>query len=154
LDLAVFGARAAVALVAVPRPGPAAARGLGLGLLVAGALVGGALLGVLVAVAAAAAAAATVPAPAGRRLGLLLLGARGGRLLPALLDEDGVDEIGLAQPAEAVHAELVGDQVQVGQRALLQRGAVQYGSHAGPLDSVGRRPAALCAAVGNPSRSG
>ena len=43
---------------------------------------------------------------------------------------------GLAQAAEAVDAELVGDQVEVGERALLERVAVQYGRHVVLLGSV------------------
>ena len=40
-----------------------------------------------------------------------------------------LDQLGLAQAAEAVDAELVGEQVKVGERALLQLGAVQYCGH-------------------------
>ena len=43
--------------------------------------------------------------------------------------DDRVDQFGLAQPAEAVDTELVGEQVQIGEWALLQRGAVQNGGH-------------------------
>ena len=74
--------------------------------------------------------------PASPRLG------RGRRVVAGLAGEDRVDQVGLAQAAEAVDAELVGEQVQVGERALLQRGAVQDGGHGGLLryGSVGARP--------------
>ena len=101
--------------------------------------------GIAVRLLVAAAAAAAAPAAAAA-LGRVLVvakpaarGLRDGR--PAsgsaatssasrrLAREDGVDELGLAQAAEAVDAELVGEQVQVGERALLQGGAVQDGGH-------------------------
>ena len=78
-------------------------------------------------------AGASSPA-AGVSSSALLGGGRGGG--PALdvaprrrrgLSEDRVDQLGLAQPAEALEAELVGDRVQVGERAGLQLGAVEYG---------------------------
>ena len=67
-------------------------------------------------------AARLVDSSAGSALGLRLGGAGA---VPGLAGEDRVDEVGLAQPAEAVDAELVGEQVQVGERALLERVAVQ-----------------------------
>jgi hypothetical protein len=40
--------------------------------------------------------------------------------------EDRVDQLSLAQPAKSFEAELVGDRVQVGQRTVLESGAVEY----------------------------
>ena len=54
----------------------------------------------------------------------LRVGVRLGRA--GLTGDDGVDQLGLAQAAEAVDPELVGQQVQVGERALLQLGAVEH----------------------------
>jgi hypothetical protein len=73
------------------------------------------------------------------RRGLRLhLGLGLGRCRPVagLARDDRVDQVLLAQPAEAVDAELVGDQVEVGERALLERVAVQYGRHVVLLESV------------------
>ncbi len=53
------------------------------------------------------------------------LGRRSDDLFAGLAREDGVDQVILAQTAEAVDAELVGEQVQVRERALLQGGAFQ-----------------------------
>ncbi len=108
------------------------------------------------AVVLVAAAATPATAPAAGALGLIVAVALGGRgslddlgLLGGLIHlggtglalEDRVHELGLAQTAEAVHTELVGEQVQVGQRALLQSGAIQDGRHYGLLEqSVGVRP--------------
>ena len=68
--------------------------------------------------------AASAGARRSARLGARRLGARrlGGRLV-----EDRVDQLGLAKPPEALEAELVGDRVQVGERACLQLGALEYG---------------------------
>ena len=79
------------------------------------------------------AAAAAAPAPAaGRRLlvvvataGVAALGA--GEVVAGLLGEDRVDQIVLAKTAEAVDAELVGEQVEIGERGLRERGAIKYG---------------------------
>ena len=112
--------------------------------LVGGVLVGRAVLGL----GAAAAAAAAAPAARLRRLlgvglglglglgglglGLGLLG--GGAVAVArLAGDDGVDQVIAAQAAIAVDPELVGQQVKVGERALLQLGAVKYGRHVRPL---------------------
>ena len=58
--------------------------------------------------------------------------------------EDAVDEVGLAQPAEAVDAELRGDDVQVCERARLEGVAMQNG-HVSSLSMV---------SVGNPTALG
>src|SRR6185437_5526612 len=86
---------------------------------------GGRPLAILVAPAGTAATAAAT-APAATRLVVVAA------LLRALLGfglgnrgDDRVDQLGLAQAAEAVDAELVGEQVQIGEWALLQSGAVQ-----------------------------
>ena len=69
------------------------------------------------------------------RVGLGLLGLLGrSAVLARLLGDDRVDQVGLAQAAEAVDAELVGDQVKVGERAALERVAVQDGRHGTPWD--------------------
>jgi hypothetical protein len=93
-------------------------------------------LAVLVAPAGTAATAAPA-APAATRLVVVAallrallglgLGDRGDRGdgLIGLPGDDRVDQLGLAQAAEAVDAELVGEQVQIGEWALLQSGAVQ-----------------------------
>src|SRR5215212_824241 len=57
-----------------------------------------------------------------------------------LAGDDRVDQLRLAQAAKAVDAELVGDQVEVGERALVERVAVEHGSHAGLLRFVGWQP--------------
>ena len=49
---------------------------------------------------------------------------------PPPCDDDRVDQLGLAQPAKAVEPELGGDGVEIGERAGLERGAVEHG-HAG-----------------------
>ncbi|MEZ5120831.1 MAG: hypothetical protein R2736_04525 [Solirubrobacterales bacterium] len=41
--------------------------------------------------------------------------------------DDRVDQRGLAQATEAVDAQLASDRVQVGERALLESGAVEHG---------------------------
>jgi hypothetical protein len=58
--------------------------------------------------------------------------------------KDGVDQIRLAQAPEAVEPHLIGDRVQVRQRARLQLGALKY-SHVSSPDSElgGWRPLAL-----------
>jgi hypothetical protein len=56
----------------------------------------------------------------------------------ALALEDGVDEIALAQLAEAVDGQLLGQLVQVGERGVLQRGAGQDGHVAFSSGSFGR----------------
>ena len=69
----------------------------------------------------------------GLSLGLGLHIGLGGLPAVALLaGEDGVHEVGLAETAEAVEAELRGDGVEVGKRAGLQGGAIEHG-HAGPF---------------------
>ena len=40
--------------------------------------------------------------------------------------EDRVDEVGLAQAAKTVEPKLIGDRMQVGERAGLQLGALEY----------------------------
>ena len=62
--------------------------------------------------------------------------------------EDRVNQVGLAQPAITFEAELVGDRVQIGQRAGLELGAVEYGHVITLLPRVwgrlgGWRPVAL-----------
>jgi len=42
------------------------------------------------------------------------------------LAEDCADQLRLAQTPEAIEAELIGDRVQISQRARLQLGAVEY----------------------------
>ncbi len=42
------------------------------------------------------------------------------------LAQDRVDQIGLAQTPEALKSDLVGNQVQIGERACLQLGAVEH----------------------------
>ena len=89
----------------------------------------------------------SAPPVGSARLGLA------GRLGAGLAGDDGVDQLLLAQTAESVDAELVGEQVKVGERALLQLGPVQDCGHGcAPLGKsvVGWHPAALCAAAGNP----
>src|SRR5439155_20956889 len=114
--------------------------GLGLGLGLPLALVG---------VTARTPAPATAPTAA-RALGGL--GVRSGVLdcagavLAALAGEDRVDEVGLAQPAVAVDAELGGERVQVGERAVLEAAAIQDG-HDGLLPWLvgGLRPRGVAA---------
>ncbi len=79
----------------------------------------GAVIGVRIGARQAPAARRPRPRARARRL----------RSRATLAREDGLDEIGLAQAAEAVDPELVGEQVQIGERALLQGGAVQDGRH-------------------------
>src|SRR6185437_127515 len=89
---------------------------------------GGRPLAILVAPAGTAATAAAT-APAETRLVVVAallrallgfgLGNRGDGLI-RLPGDDRVDQLGLAQAAEAVDAELVGEQVQIGEWALLQ----------------------------------
>ena len=101
-----------------------------------GGLVGRLVVAAIVLVVAAVAragAAAAAPAPAaGRRLfvvvataGVAALGA--GEVVAGLLGEDRVDQVVLAKTAEAVDAELVGEQVEIGERGLRERGAIKYG---------------------------
>ena len=124
LDLLVLG-RLVVLLLGRLRA--AAATGGLVGRLVVAAIV------VVVAAVARAGAAAAAPAPAaGRRLlvvvataGVAALGA--GEVVAGLLGEDRVDQIVLAKTAEAVDAELVGEQVEIGKRGLRERGAIKYG---------------------------
>ena len=77
----------------------------------------------------------------------------GAGLLAALAGEDRVDQVVLAQAAEVLDPELAGEQVEVGERALLEPGAVKHGGHVVPFlrMSVGGHRAALCAAAGNRS---
>ena len=117
-------------------------------------LLGVPLVGVLGRSASRAASAnARTPAPfvGGRRLlGVPFLGVRTGgattigrsrRGAPrgGGFAEDRVDQIGLAQPAKPFEAELVGDRVQVGQRAGLQLGAVEYCHVYSPSHTCGGR---------------
>ena len=123
---------------------------LGLGLVVLAVRDG--LVGGLAAPAAAAAAAR-----AGLGLGGDLVdGLLGDRLgvVAALVGDDPVDEVGLAQTAEAVEAELRGDRVQIGEGARLQGGAGQHGHEASSYVasvSVGIR-FRVVAAAGDPVR--
>jgi hypothetical protein len=75
-------------------------------------------------------AAAAVLVARLRELALQVVGDRNRfgrlRLGPALPGEDGVNEGLAAQPAKAVDAQLRGDLVQVCERALGQRGTVEY----------------------------
>ena len=64
--------------------------------------------------------------------------------------EDRVDQLALAQPPEAVEAELVGDRMQVGERAGLQLGALEYCHRASLLGRMGA--ARLAAARRNGAR--
>ena len=87
---------------------------------------------VVVAAPAARAAAAAAAAAAGRGVlvvvaaaGVAALGA--GEVVAGLLGEDRVDQVVLAEAAEAVDAELVGEQVEIGERGLRERGAIKYG---------------------------
>ena len=72
-------------------------------------------------------------------------------LAGGLAGDDRVDQVGLAQAPEAVDSELVGDQVEVGERALLparrDRGRrtwwsppVRIGRHSGRVARSGRQP--------------
>ncbi len=100
------------------------------------------LLGVLFAPAQAGGAAFAGPGSR-RRLALAALVARRG--LAGGLAQDRVDQVRLAQAPEAVEADLVCDRVEIGQRARLQLGAVEYSHGVFPLFSWmgGWRPAAL-----------
>ena len=60
------------------------------------------------------------------RLGLVD-GLVGRRLLAALAGDDRLDEVGLAQAAEAVDAQLAGEQVKVGERTALEGVAGEHG---------------------------
>ncbi len=66
-------------------------------------------------------------------------------VLAGLLGDDRVDQVGLAEAAVAVHAELVGEQVEIGKGRLREGGGVEHGRHEVSFSSVwvGRRPAAL-----------
>ena len=86
----------------------------------------------------ATARAAAAPAPTASRarggrfvFGVLRLGL--GLVGAALLSlEDRVDQLFLAQAAVAVYRELGGDRVQIGKRAVLERGSVDH-SHLSSL---------------------
>ena len=60
-----------------------------------------------------------------KQAGVAALGA--GEVVAGLLRDDRVDQVELAEAAEAVDAELVGEQVEVGERGLRERGAIKYG---------------------------
>jgi len=77
----------------------------------------------------------------------------GWRGLAALAGENRVDEIRLAQAAEGVEADLRGDGVKIGERAGLERGAVEHG-HVGSSGKVGGHPATLRAAAGDGAAPG
>src|SRR4051812_30923052 len=118
--------------------------GLGLGV---GLGVGLVLVDLRRAVAQAPAPPTPAPRPRLRLGGRLVDDVLGERLVvvAALVLDDAVDELGLAQAAEAVDAELRRDRVQIGERARLQGGAGQNGHGVLLRDvGVGRRPAALC----------
>jgi hypothetical protein len=104
------------------------------------------------AAAGATSAASRTPRAAalGRlRLALLGRGVLAGRsVVIALLTDEAIDQVSLAQTPEAVDAELVGDCVEVRQRARFELRAVEYCCHLS--DSFcrmgGWRPAALVSA--------
>jgi hypothetical protein len=102
---------------------------------------------------AGAAAAAAAPA-AGRRLfvvvataGVAALGA--GEVVAGLLGEDRVDQVVLAKTAEAVDAELVGEQVEIGERGLRERGAIKYDDMVSPFGMGRSAPGRVETAAGN-----
>ena len=148
--VAVAAAAVAVAAAVVAVLAPAAAAAAAAPAARAGGrvLVGGAVLlglGLDAASASASASVSTSESATGaalarerrRGLGASSSSHLGGRRLGAgLARDDRVDQVGLAQAAEAVDAELVGDQVEVGERALLERVAVQDGRHVVLLGSV------------------
>ncbi len=157
-----------------PRAAPAAARAARGALLVVVGVVGlGDRLGgvAVVGLRAPAAAASAAPAAAPRRVVLVLVvvgrGDRsgevgvdlvagldrlgrvgvvgGGRLLAGLAGDDRLDDLGLAQTAEAVDAELAGEHVKVCERAALEGVARENGHGDPPGGDAGivRHPAAL-----------
>ncbi len=152
--LALLPATAATTAVAAAAGAARARRalvlvgGVGLRAVVVGDRDGGrARVGVVARVGVAGPAAAA--AAAGTRLGRVLVG---GALLEDLLlrraaglrFQDGLDEVGLAELAVALEAQLGREDVQVGERRGLQGGAGQDG-HGWCLSvrSFGGRPAAL-----------
>jgi hypothetical protein len=181
LDHALLAVAVAVAasLAVAPAAGPALPRPLVLvgvrvaldldqvahdvGLLVLGLLLLGLLASVEVVGGATPAAAPAAAPRARRRLG-------GGLVddvradadadvavvvvaLAPLVGDDALDELGLAQAAEAVDPELGGDRVQIGERAGLQRGAGQNGHGSSFVGvGVGRRPGRVVSAPGDPVR--
>src|SRR5262249_27701599 len=66
----------------------------------------------------------------------------------ALARDDRVDQLLLAQTAEAVDAQLRGDRVQIGERAVRKRGAFEYW-HGPPVRDDRWAPAALASAAGD-----